>query len=67
MLSFMFGIGLGFCGGVAAVLAAQALAEHTSYHAAAAEDFASLKADVRSGMDNLLAEIKKLTGSGTHS
>lgn len=67
MLSLMFGIGLGFCGGVAAVLAVQALAEHKSYHAVAAEDFASLKTDLRSGMDNLLAELKKLTGSGPHS
>ncbi len=67
MLSFVFGIGLGFCGGVAAVLAVQAMAEHKSYHAVAAEDFASLKTDLRTGIDNLLAEIKKLAGSGTHS
>ncbi len=67
MLSLMFGIGLGFCGGVAAVLAVQALAEHKSYHSVAAEDFTSLKSDLRTGIDNLLAELKKLTGAGPHS
>ncbi len=67
MLSCILSFGAGFCGGVAAVLAVQALAEHKSYHAAAVEDFSTLTADVRKAVGNLLAEIKKLTGGGTHS
>ena len=67
MLSLMFGIGLGFCGGVVALLAVQALAEHKSYHTVAAEDFASLQSDLRTGINNLLAELKRLTGAGPHS
>ncbi len=67
MLPFMFSFGAGFCGGVATVLAVQALAEHKSYHGAAVEDFSTLAGDVHKAVSNLLAEIKKLTGSTTHS
>ncbi len=67
MLLIMFGVGLGFCGGVAAVLGVQALVEHKSFGSTATGDFTSLKSDLRQGISDLAAEVKKLAGFKTGS
>jgi hypothetical protein len=58
---FIVGIALGVCAGVAGVLAVQALVEHKRYGTVAGEDVRALSAQTQRLIDQVLAEIRKLT------
>ena len=59
---FLMGIVMGLCGGAAAVLAVQALAEHRRYADAARADMAVIRDEVRKMTADAVAEIHRLTG-----